>query len=500
MALKMSISQRRPVAAVVTVLLALVLPGGVASSAGAAPLAFSSFLGGAGSDNGLAIAVDAKGESYVAGRTSSADFPTTTSAFDTTYNGDADAFVAKFDDDGRLVWATLLGGSSFDDADAIEVDATGNAYVRGVTRSPDFPATPEAFDATFNGGFDVFVAKVATDGSALAYSTFVGGSGFDSGSEIALSPTGEAYIAGITGSSDFPTTAGAYDTTFNGQGGPFPPFFGGDFDAYATKLSADGSHLEYSTLLGGGGLEAGLGIDVDPRGNATVVGPTVSPDFPTTAGAYDTSFNGATDTFVASLTADGSGLRYSTFLGGSGPDSSQGVAVTPSGEAHVTGGTGSPDFPTSPGAADPTFNGVLDAYVTRLSPDGSSLVWSTFVGGAGDDFGAGIEVDASGETFITGDTSSADLPTTASAFDTTFNGGTDAFVVQLDRTGSRAYSSFLGGSSNDDGADIAANPQGQAFVAGSTTSSDFPTTPGAFDATFNGGSDAFVAKLEVPHP
>ncbi|HEV2068691.1 MAG TPA: SBBP repeat-containing protein, partial [Acidimicrobiales bacterium] len=382
-------------------------------------------------------------------------------------------------------------------ADAIAVDAQGNAYVRGVTRSPDFPTTPGAFDTTFNGGFDAYVAKVSVDGSTLVYSTFIGGTGFDSGSGIAVDPTGEAYITGITGSPDFPTTPGAYDTTFTGTGGPRPPFMGGDFDAYVTKLAADGSRLEYSTFLGGGGLDAGFGIAVDPSGNAYVVGATRSPDFPTTAGAYDTTINAPPDAFLTSLTADGTALRYSTFLGGSGFDDALGVALTPRGDAYVTGGTESPDFPTTAGASDTTFNGDRDAYVTRFAPDGSRLTWSTFLGGAGHDYGGGVAVNPRGDAFVTGTTASVDFPTTPGAFDTTFNGGTDAFAVQLHRTtGSLGHSTFLGGAGEDEGADIAVTPRGDAFVTGTTASVDFPTTPGAFDTTFNGGTDAFVVNLE----
>ncbi len=443
--------ERPRVSAGLAVLLAWILGGLLAVSASAAPrdsrgdvrppfadavLASSSFLGGGGVDDGLAIAVNG-GDTYVAGRTSSPDFPATPGAFDTVFNGDTDAFVAKFNRTGRLEYATLLGGSSFDDADAIAVDARGNAYVRGVTRSPDFPTTAGAFDTTFNGGFDAYVAKVAADGSAVAYSTFIGGTGFDSGSGIAVDPTGEAYIAGITGSPEFPTTPGAYDTAFTGQGGFRPPFFGGDFDAYVTKLAADGSRLQYSTFLGGSGLDAGFGIAVDPRGNAYVVGPTRSRDFPTTPGAYDATINGPPDAFVTSLTANGGALRYSTFLGGSGADDALGVAVTPRGDAYVTGGTESADFPTTSGAFDTTFNGDRDTYVTRLGPGGSRLAWATFLGGAGHDYGAGVALDPRGDAFVTGTTASGDFPTTPAAFDTTFNGATDAFVAKLKRRGGR---------------------------------------------------------------
>lgn len=463
-------------------------------------LAYSSFLGAGGLDSALSIAVDDQGSAYVVGATTSPSFPTTPGAYDASFNGDQDAFVAKLTPDGSaLVYSTFLGGSATDDADSVAVDARGNAYLRGITFSSDFPTTPRAFDPSFNGGVDAYVTKLSRDGSFLRYSTFLGGSGFDSGSGIAVDRTGAAYVPGITGSPEFPTTPGAYQTEFQGVGGPLPPPNPGDFDAYLTKLASNGSSLEYSTFLGASRLEAGFEVAVGSRGEAYVAGVTVSPDFPTTPGAYDSTLGGPRDPFVARFNRDGSALVYSTLLGGSGPEGALGLAVDMRGSAYVTGQTPSADFPTTPGAFDLTANGGDDTYVSKLTPDGSALAYSTFLGGSGAEGGYGLAVNVSGEAYVTGGTSSPDFATTPTAFDTTFNGDTDGFLTVLTRDGSGlAHSTFLGGSGYDNSADVAVDVRGVAYVSGETFSPDFPTTPGVFDRTYNGDSDAFVTKVP-PH-
>ncbi|MGI9023053.1 MAG: SBBP repeat-containing protein [Acidimicrobiales bacterium] len=469
-------------------------------------LGYSTFLGGKGGDFGQGIAVDGQGNAYVTGATSSANFPTTDGAPDPTYGGNQDGFVTKLDPDGNLVYSTFLGGAGRDDGDTLAVDASGAVYVRGITTSPDFPVTSGAFDTTFNGGFDAWVAKLSPDGTSLGFSTFLGGRGFDSGSGLDIDADGSAYVVGITGSTDFPITPRAFGRTFHCDevppcGGPNPPPFPGppgDFDAYATKFTPDGSALAYSTFLGGSRLDAAFEVAVDPSGRAAVAGVTLSPDFPTTPGAYDTTFpGGPPDAWVARLAPDGRSLAYSTFLGGSGPDGALGLDVEASGAVHVSGGTSSPDFPTTPGAYDTTFNGEQDAYVAKLSPNGSTLRFSTFLGGARFDASEGLAIDGEGASYVIGETNSSDFPTTPGAHDQTFNhGGSDAFVTKLNSNGTAlADSTFLGGTLYDYGSDIAVGPSRAAYVTGLTRSPDFPTTPGAFDPTFNRGPDAFVTKL-----
>ena len=464
-------------------------------------LAYSSYLGGVGFDSGLSIAVDYLGQAYVAGATSSPNFPTTPGAFDTSFNGfPLDAYVAKLNRDGSaLLYSTFLGGNNRDDADAIAVDLRGNAYVRGVAQSPDFPTTPGAFDTSFNGSIDAYVAKLSPNGS-LVYLTFLGGAGFDSGSGIAVDRRGAAYVAGITGSPEFPTTPGAFDTTFHGVLSHAPPPFGsGDFDGYLTKLAPDGSRLEYSTLFGASGLEVGFEVEITPWGEAYVTGLSTSPDFPTTPGAYDRTLGGPYDPYVAKFNGAGSALLYSTFLGGSGPEGALGLAVDLWGSAYITGETPSPDFPTTPGAFDQTYNGDLDVYATKLTPDGSALAYSTFLGGGGHDGSSAVAVNYRGEAHVIGFTGSTDFPTTPDALATTRNGGSDAFLTRLTPNGAAlGYSTYLGGSGHDSAQDVSVDLRGAAYVSGNTQSPDFPTTAGAFDRTFNGSWDAFVSKISRP--
>ncbi|MCM3541322.1 HYR domain-containing protein, partial [Priestia endophytica] len=289
-----------------------------------------------------------------------------------------------------------------------------------------------------------------------------------------------------TGSADFPTTPGAFDTTYNGNG-----------DAFVTKLDPTGSMLIYSTYLGGTNVEVGNDIVVDAGGNAYVTGLTFSTNFPTTPGAFDTTYNGSGDVFVTKLNPTGSTLIYSTYLGGgTSTEQGEGIAVDAGGNAYVTGFTHSTDFPTTPGAFDTTLSGFVDAFVTKLNPTGSMLIYSTYLGGTDSDRGFGIALDAGGNAYVTGFTESANFPTTPGAFDTTYNGSGDVFVTKLNPTGSTLiYSTYLGGTNEEGGSGIAVDAGGNAYITGFTNSTDFPTTPGAFDTTLNGNSDAFVTKL-----
>ena len=455
------------------------------------PVIYSTYLGGSSDDYSYGIAVDSAGNAYLTGYTYSADFPTPTGAFDTTFNGLDDAFVTKLNPAGSaLVYSTYLGGGGYDQGYKLAVDSAGSAYVTGITGSTNFPTTVGAFDTTANGNYDAFVTKLNAFGSALVYSTYLGGGGYDQGDDIGVDSTGSAYVSGFTDSMLFPTTAGAFDTTFNGL-----------VDTFVTKLNPAGSALGYSTYLGGSDEDRGYGIAVDSVGSAYVTGYTYSADFPTTAGALDATYNGNYDAFVTKLNAFGSALVYSTYLGGSSYDFGFGIAVDSTGSAYVTGYTyyvGA--FPTTAGAFDTTANGNYDAFVTKLNAFGSALVYSTYLGGSGDDYGFGIAVDSAGSAYVTGSTYSADFPTTAGAFDTTYNGGYDAFVTKLNAFGSAlVYSTYLGGNTDDYGYGIAVDSAGNAYVTGFTHSADFPTTGGAFDTTTNGGWDAFVTKLDLVH-
>jgi hypothetical protein len=335
-------------------------------------LVYSTYLGGSGEDGAVGIAVDAAGNTYVTGFTESANFPTTPGAFQTAFGGGPeDAFVTKLNPVGSgLLYSTYLGGSGDDFGGlGIAIDAAGNAYVTGATSSSNFPTTLGAFQTAFGGGpEDAYVTKLHATGSALLYSTYLGGSGDDIAFDIATDATGNAYVIGDTNSTDFPTTPGAFQTSLGGVG---PRGVG---DAFVTKLNPTGSMLVYSTYLGGSGDEDGVGIAVDASGDSHVTGVTNSTDFPTIPGAFQSTLGGVGtfgigDAFVAKLNPTGSGLVYSTYLGGSGDDSGIGIAVDnlPNPNAYVTGVTESTDFPTSPGAFQPTLGGGFDAFVAKIA-------------------------------------------------------------------------------------------------------------------------------------
>lgn len=453
-------------------------------------LAWSTFLGGNEDEYDSDIAADSFGNAYVTGLTQSIDFPTTVGVFDTTYNGGySDVFVAKINPTGTAFsYATFLGGSGGDHVLGISLDGTGNAYVTGETRSSDFPTTAGAFDTTFSGGYyDVFVAKLNSAGSILEYSTFLGGDQAETGSAITVDSAGNAHITGMTQSDGFPTTAGAYDSIFNG----------GD-DVFVVKLNSAGSVLEYSTFLGGHDDDSGHDISLDGSGNVHVVGETRSSDFPTTAGVFDEIHNGLYDVFIAKLNPTGGALDYCTFLGGNDNDYGSGISLEGSANAYVTGETRSSDFPTTAGAFDITLNGSSDIFVAQLNAAGNDLNYSTYLGGDSIDIGLDISVDHAGNAYVTGETVSADFPTTAGAFDEIYNGVWDVFLVKLNSAGSTIeYSTFLGGNDYDGGRGIFLDGLGNAYVTGETYSSDFPVTSGAFDTTLDGYSDVFVAKLSL---
>jgi hypothetical protein len=460
-------------------------------------LSYSTYLGGGGLDTGNSIAVNSQGDVYISGITVSADFPTTAGAFDTNANGSSDAFVTKFDPaSSSLSYSTYLGGSGDDVGTGIAVDSAGDAYVGGTTVSADFPTTAGAFDTSYNGNQEAFVTKLDPLGSSLSYSTYLGGSRFDTAAGIAVDPAGAAYVTGQTDSLDFPTTLGSIATTYNG----------GFADAFVSKLNPAGSAPTYSTYLGGSSGEGGFGITVDSAGDAYVTGSTQSADFPTTAGSLDTTDNGGGDAFAAKLDAAGSSLGYSTYLGGALFDFGSDIAVDSAGAVYLAGRTDSTNFPTSAGAFDTSFNGISDAFAAKVEPAGSSLGYSTYLGGSDSDgfalHGPGIAVDSAGAAYVTGETGSSDFPTTAGAFDTTYNGGeADAFVSKLNSVGSGlASSTFLGGSSADESFDIAIDAAGVPYLTGASGSVDFPSTVGAFDPSFNGRTDAIVAKLPLPGP
>ena len=457
------------------------------------PLVYSTYLGSNSFSEGNGIAVDSSGDAYVTGFTGS-NFPLMNPQ-QPDYGGGGDAYVTKFNPSGSaLVYSTYLGGNAYDIGYGIAVDSSGDAYVTGYTQGGDFPVTPGALQTNFGGGqADAFVTMLNPTGSALLYSTYLGGSGLDAGYGVAVDNLGNAHVTGGTNSTDFPVTPGAFQTACGGK----------DNCQYGTAFVAEfnvtGSALVYSTYLGGNYDDAGTGIAVDSSGNVYVTGGTNSTNFPTTPGAFQPTLGGNGNAFVAKFNPTGSALVYSTYLGGSGGDGSSGIALDGSGSAYVTGYTGSNNFPSTPGAFQTTCGSASscdNTFVTKFNPSGSALVYSTYLGGSIYDYGYGIAVDNSGDVYVTGFTESTNFPTTPGALQTTYGGGVDAFVTEFNPTGSALlYSTYLGGNVNDYGYGIALDSSGDAYVTGFTQSTNFPTTPGAFQTTYGGYYDAFVSKI-----
>ena len=484
-------------------------------------LVYSTYLGGSGNDGGAAagmsIAVDSASNAYVSGSTTSTDFPTVGPLQAAHAGGQADVFVSKLNPTGTtLVYSTYLGGSSDESTPGgelggrgpgIAVDSLGSAYVTGRTTSNDFP-TVNPLQASCTAPFgcdDAFVSKLSPTGDALIYSTFLGGSGGEFGSDVAVDSARNAYVTGGTSSlNDFPTA------------NPMQPT-GSGLDAFVSKLDASGTALVYSTYLGGPpvvllkGATRAFGIAVDAAGAAYVTGSTAAQLFPTVnalqAQCALNSTGACGDAFVSKLSPSGTALVYSTYLGGTGSDVGNAIAVDPSESAYVTGETlGSTDFPTvNPVQSTCGSSGVYpfclrDAFVTKLSPSGSALVYSTYLGGSEDDTGYGIAVGSGGSAYVTGTTFGtgllrpADFPTANPLQGPGL--AKDAFISVLEPSGNAfVYSTHLGGCLDDEGAGIAVDNAGNAYVVGDTRSLNFPTMSALQPAFAGGTSDAFVTKV-----
>ena len=442
-------------------------------------LIYSTYLGGTGADNALGVAVDSTGNVYVAGQTSSFNFPSQNPYQGSYGGGNYDAFVTKYDSSGILVYSTFLGGYDEDCANAIAVDSSGNAYITGYTYSANFP-TQNPYQNFNAGNADVFVTKVGSSGNPLVYSTYLGGSYDDIAYGIAVDASNNSYVTGYTYSSNFPTED-AYQS-----------INAGSQDVFVTKLNSAGNALVYSTYLGGGSLEAALSITVDITNNAYITGYTWSDNYPT-QNAYQNSLMGMNDVFITKLNPSGGALVYSTYLGGSDNDYAWGVAVDVSGNAYVTGSTGSYDFPTQ-NAYQPSSGGDNDAFVSKLSSSGTSLIYSTYLGGYGYDEAFGIKVDSTGSAYVAGYTYSYNFPI-KKAYQDYFGGYTDAFITKVHPTGdSLVFSTYLGGNSLDCVNAIAIDSSGSAYVAGVTASDNFPTQ-NPYQGYNAGSIDAFVSKL-----
>jgi len=473
-----------------------------------AVLVYCGYIGGSGAEYGYGIAVDTSGCAYITGYTDSTEtvFPVVVGPNNTYNGGLTDAFVAKVRADGTgLVYCGYIGGSDWDKGHGIAVDTSGCAFITGTTSSTEttFPVTVGP-DLTHNGGADAFVAKVKADGTALDYCGYIGGSGNDCGYGIAVDTSGCAYITGYTWSTEttFPVTVGP-DLTFNGA----------DYDAFVTKVKAAGTALDYCGYIGGASYEEGYEIAVDSSDCAYITGYTFSTQtsFPVTVGP-DLTNNNYNDAFVAKVKADGTGLSYCGYIGGTGEDKGYGIAVDSSSCAYISGWTNSTQttFPVV-GGPDLTQNGESDAFVAKVKADGTGLVYCGYIGGSSYDYSRGIAVDESSCAYISGVTRSTQttFPVTVGP-DLTFNGNSwdfDAFVAKINASGTTLdYCGYIGGSGYDYAETIALDSSGCAYITGATQSAEtsFPVTVGP-ELIFDNGDehnydDAFVAKISWTYP
>jgi Beta-propeller repeat len=426
---------------------------------------YATYLGGSSVSSVTALAVDAAGDLYATGWTESLNFPTS-GAIQAVNNGSVNAFVVKFNAQGsNVLYATYLGGSNDDRSAGIAVDTSGNAYITGATGSQNFPTVAPAFP-TLGGPRNAFVSKLNASGNALLYSTFLGGGGWDAGVAIAVDGAGQAHVTGTTQSTNFPLV------------NPVQLTLGGTADAFVTTLTATGTVL-FSTFLGGTGVEIAGSIAVDSGGNTYVTGGTYSTDFPT-VGPIQAVNRGREDAFITKFSS-GRIILYSTYLGGSGAtpgtiEQGTGIAVDSSGSAYVTGVTNSADFPTAGNVFQGALLGSENAFIAKLNPTGTALTYCTYLGGSSQDLATAIAVNSLGNAWVAGYSASRDFPQVFS-LQPTFGGLVDAFIAEINSAGSAlSFSSFYGGSQEDIATSLALNAAGEVFVGGQTSSIDFPLT------------------------
>ena len=476
-------------------------------------LSYSTYLGGQGGDMGSGIVVDAAGNAYVTGNTASIDFPSTSGAYQPALGGGAcqltpdfappcdDIFVAKLNATGSaLIYSTYIGGDNQERGRSIAIDASGNAYITGETQSMNFPITPGAFQKgliSANCGSsaqsrpcsDGFVVKLNPTGSALVYSTYLGGNGDDISTGIAIDSAGNTYLSGITSSTNFPLV------------NPIQPKYSGGVDGFVAKLNAAGSALVYSTYLGGSDHDGASDITIDSSANAYVVGGTFSKDFPI-VNPLQAKNHGTSNAFVSKIDPTGGTLIFSTYLGGGNFDQASSVAADASGNIYLAGSSNSIDFPVV-NPIQATNHGGNDAFIAKMNPAGSALIYSTYLGGSGNDGAGAVTIDRFGNVYLTGDTTSLDFPTihpiqSSSTCTPQFPFCTDVFIAKINAPGtSLSYSTYLGGVGTNVGFSIAVDATGNAYITGYTDALDYPTTAGAFQPTSSAsnGDDVFITKI-----
>jgi hypothetical protein len=447
-------------------------------------LGFSTYLGGINADEANGLAVDIFGNAYITGRSDSPNFPLLGQAQGFTQGNDV--VISKFRSDGVLLYSTYIGGTGSDIGRAIAVDDVGDVFVTGNTTSTDFPVTSLGFQTTLAGTSDAFVLRLGSAGDSLIWSTYLGGSSDDQGNAIVLDSADNVYLTGETNSSNFPIA-----------GVPYQSALVGGADAFVSKLTSNGHELLLSTLYGGVANDFGRSIAVDPSGAVAVAGNTEG-ELPLTLNAAQPIFGGVQDAFVTYFDAQFSTLVYATYLGGSVGDAVGGVALDTTATIYVSGTTDSDNFPVTGGALRTVFDD-REAFVSKINPFTGALLWSTYLGGSGEDEATSVTVDILGRVHVSGATDSANFPV-VDPLQGSLAGADDAFVATLNPSGTNLlFSTYLGGTAVDAALAIRADPvTADIDVAGLTASTDFPLGV-PFQGAYGGGvSDAFVTRIFFP--
>jgi hypothetical protein len=460
------------------------------------PLIWSTYLGGSKGDYAHGIAVDEKGFVYICGGTESSDFPIVKKPNGKNNDDTYDGIITKLNPTGTdIIFTTFLGGNDLESADNIALDNDGNIYVSGSTNSKDFPTSVGAMQEKLMGEREIFITKLNNSGINILFSTFLGGSETDTEGSLAIDKDGNSYISGYTGSKDFPVSIGVLQNKLKGE-----------YDMFVSKINPTGTGLVFSTFFGGseyeGVFENGMAIDRD--GNVYICGDTDSKNFPVTPGTIQKDLNGRIDSFVAKINSEGTSILYSTYLGGSEHETAAAVTVDLLGNTYICGRTDSPDFPVTKDSIQKEYIGSNDAFVTKINPDGTSILYSSYLGGDGWETAVDLIADNDGNVTVCGRTASLNFPITPDSYQPKMSGNNDCFLTKINTKDNKLiYSTFFGGSkvieryeNADEPWDITSDTSGNIYLCGSTQSNDFPITEGTYQPKNKGKQDGFVLKFD----
>lgn len=439
---------------------------------------WSTYYGGNNGDQSEGVTSNGSNV-YITGNTQSTDLPTVAGSFQSSNSGGKDLFITKFDNSGNHLWTTYYGGGSDDLGEEISM-IDSDIYITGTTQSSDFPVSTGAFQGSLGGGRDAFIIKMNGAGNRI-WATFYGGSNDDLGNDIDCE-NGKVIVTGYTQSTDFPVSGGAFQGSF-----------AGGEDAFVVKLDSSGTQ-DWATYYGGSANDQGNGVSFDNDGEVYFTGLTQSSDFPITGGAFQTTLDGGDDAFVAKL--DGSGNQlWGSYYGGNNADAANSIDNNAGDSLVVVGRTESSDFPVSTGAFQSSNAGGREAFIFCMDESGSRE-WASYYGGSNDDFGEGVSVSNTCDSiYLVGRTQSSDFPTTSDGFQTTLQGGYDAFLTGFNFSGNQYYSTYYGGSDNDDRAQSVSVSSLSIYFTGNTSSSNFPTTSGAHQTSLVNSPDGFLASF-----